>query len=83
VKLYIYEYVGGISSSYHDGGGLVIITDRDPADVWREHVGPAKSSSSSYDLDPETLVGKTPDLVLDIGDQSPERIFIFPDAGCC
>jgi hypothetical protein len=110
MKLYVFNYVGGITTSYHSGGGLMIITDRDPAEVWREYASPKQppppadlppvcrcseendwwcvrcdyeESIRDADLDAETLVGKTPDLVLDIGDQSPERIITFPDSGCC
>lgn len=84
MKLYIYSDVVGITDNYHNGGGLVIITDRAPATVWHEHVDALPKSSGMYpeNIDPDALEGKLPDLVVGIVER-PERIFIFPDSGCC
>lgn len=84
MKLYIYSDVNGITDNYHSGGGLVIITDRAPATVWREHVEALPKRSGLYpeNLDPDALGKKLPDLVVGI-DERPERIFVFRDAGCC
>lgn len=81
MKLYIYKSVADITDRYHSGGGLVIVTDRDPVQVW--------NSQPNLGLDkwgegvaPWTDEIPEPDAVYEVGDAS-ECLYIFPDAGCC
>lgn len=77
MKLYVYNYVGGMTNNWHSGAGVMMITDRDPVEVLREH---AIKGDPVYDdpfEDPEK-----PDFVMDV-DSDEERVFVFPDAGCC
>ncbi|WP_067201191.1 hypothetical protein [Microbacterium sp. XT11] len=84
MKLYVFEYVAPVTRNYHDGGGLVIITDRDPLEAWRgselyvdprKHYGKADWAEADIDL-------SSPDAVYDV-DADEERVFVFPDSGCC
>lgn len=83
MKLYIYNYLYNLTDNYHDGGGAVVITDRDPQVVLQEHR--LRERSDYYNKrDEEAQVDfedVTP-VVLEV-DASEERVFVFPDAGCC
>lgn len=70
MRLYVYEYVHGLTDNFHQGGGATIITDRDPDVVLAE---------VAYDLDPD----HSEPVVLGDVDADEEQVFIFPDSGCC
>lgn len=70
MRLFVYEYVFGLTRDYHSGGGVTIITDREPEEVLRE---------VAYELEEDPGV---PVYVGDV-DTDEEQVFIFPDAGCC
>lgn len=72
-KLYVWDYVGGVTDAWHDGGGVLIVTNRDYADAWRERDEP---EGTRADL-PE------PDAVYDLAGSHSESVRIFADAGCC
>lgn len=76
MKLYLWGYLDGLTPNYHNGGGLVIITDGDPAKALTGHI---KRQGST--LDPGDL--PEPDLAIDVPGDTEPRVFIFPDAGCC
>ncbi|WP_431941618.1 hypothetical protein [Nocardia grenadensis] len=82
MKLYIYDYVSGINDSYHSGGGLVIITDKDPAGVWDSYATDLNREEGS-ELDTNALYDQTPSLVVDVSPATTPDIYVFPDAGCC
>ena len=67
MRMFVWEYLEGITHNYHDGGGVVAIAkDLERA---QQLVGkPAKGKAADY----STSVGTT-----------KEKVFIFPDAGCC
>lgn len=70
MKLFIWEYVVGITNNYHDGGGVVIIADEYER-AWREEW-------PNWDGDvPE------PDRTIPVGDDEQTGVYIFADAGCC
>lgn len=71
MKVYIYEYVSGITNSWHNGGGLVIVTDRDPLDAY----------NALSDM-PDRAEMPEPDSVIE-APGATERLHIFPDEGCC
>lgn len=86
-KLYIYEYVSKITTSWHDGGGLVIVTAGDPSDAWRdenERIA-AEHPSNRIHLDPKYIIQELPepDRVIEVPDDTPDMVMTFPDAGCC
>lgn len=77
MKVYIYEDVE-VSSSYHNYGGLVIISDEQPKTHSFEH----------YDFKVKEYVTKTvelpePDHVYPIAGNAEPQTFVFPDSGCC
>lgn len=89
MKMYLYEYVSNVTTSYHSGGGLVIITDREPLEAWEAHkarlILGEVDGEDEYDL--EDLYDLTdelpkPDLVLTVSG-AKEKVFTFPDSGCC
>ena len=77
-KLYVFENVAPVSSAYHDGGGLVIVTSGDPIVAWR---GSDSYSRGEYGKEEADL--SNPDMVYDVADDAPDAVIVFPDAGCC
>lgn len=75
-QVYVYEWVDPVSDNYHTEGGLVIITDRDPQTVWNE-----QNLSTSDGVKPGTL--PRPDAVYECTSEAAERVFTFPNSGCC
>ena len=86
-KIYIYEDVQKVTTSWHDGGGVVIITAGDPSDAWRLNNAKiaAEHSSNSVYLDPKHIVQELPepDLVIEVSEDTQDDVIVFPDAGCC
>lgn len=75
-KLYVYDYVDGVTSNYHDGGAVLIVTDRDPQ-------AELETMPNEWtDSRPAPKLGD-PDLVLDVSPESENAVRIFPDSGCC
>lgn len=73
-RIFIFEYVDGITDQYHDGGGLAIITaSGDPVQLFRD---------AYPDLDPD-FAGADQPVSYILADNIEERIFVFPDVGCC
>ena len=80
---YVWQGVAGITTDYHNGGGVLIVTAGDPRKAWREHAEETNARKGQWgeDLDPAAL------------DEEPSHTFpashngdlmvIFPDAGCC
>ena len=79
MKVYIYEYVERITHSYHDGGGLVIITDRSPLDAYNESV---KGEGDEGDASLRRDALPRPDNIIEAV-SATERVHVLPDAGCC
>lgn len=75
MKTYIWQYVAGITSSWHDGGGIVIITSRPYNEVWKEYLIECEEEVECQEL-PE------PDLIYECS-ALEEKVFVFEDAGCC
>lgn len=70
MSIYVWESVGGVSDSYHDGGGVVVV---------------APDLESARALLPEecTARAKDPDAIYSVNGDPESRAFLFPDAGCC
>lgn len=73
MHLYIWQYVDGVSSSYHSGGGLAVI---------------AKSLEQARDFILDKLPGCgaqtiEPDACLELRQDHEPDLWVFPDAGCC
>lgn len=82
MKLYVYNYLYNLTDNYHNGGGAVVVTDRDPRVVLQEHREATRDDY--YQDEPLQEIGSedvTP-LVYEVA-ETEERVIIFPDAGCC
>ena len=67
MKLFIWESLDGLTDSYHDGGGLVVVAeDLDKAKTMNEAIG-----------------DNLPDKVYDLKGKNEEAVYVFPDSGCC
>jgi hypothetical protein len=69
VNVYVWEDLDGLTDSWHDGGGVLVVAES--LDRARALI-PGKG-----DRDYE------PDLVLPVAGDTAERVIVFPNAGCC
>lgn len=74
MKIFIWENVTGLTHSYHDGGGTIVFAEslEKARDLLKAKGVSNTSEAFSTEPDYETLAP-----------HSEERVFIFPDAGCC
>ena len=71
----VWESVNEFTDRYHDGGGLVIISnDLESARELLKKSIPLKSKCQALKVDPSYVTSVT---------SEEDEIFIFPDAGCC
>lgn len=86
MKLFRWQRVDEATDNYHTNGGVVVIAEneeraREMAAAHSAHLrirsGPTSVGWSNKPLDRED-----PEEVVEIGD-APERVWVFPDAGCC
>lgn len=75
-KLYIWQWVGPVSANWHNEGGLLIVTAGDPLEAWRSSSDYVKFGDEEADL-------SKPDWVIEVADETPDKVYVFPDAGCC
>ena len=73
-KMFVWENVSDLTGNYHDGGGVVVIADN--MDVARELLvkNGARKGCEVFKLDPDYSASVEAD---------EDKVFIFPDAGCC
>lgn len=74
MKLFVWEYVYGLTENYHDGGGVMIISE-DVESARRFY-------KSSGGLEGCTLLKEDPSFTCNVENQEP-LVIEFPDAGCC
>ena len=72
MKIFIWERVGQCSGNYHSEGGVNVIAENE------ERARELANELEYCNILPEEI----PDLVADV-DYPSEKVFIFPDAGCC
>ena len=74
--MYLWENVGeGLTGNWHSGGGAVVIShDLEGARKLLEKNGVSKGCE---------VFTREPDYKVRVEEEWEERIFIFPDAGCC
>ena len=79
VKMYIWKQIEDVTTEYHSGGGLMIYTERDPLEVWKEY------RQKKLEEDADGLREDLPaaDVVLEGGIDNEDLIFVFPNTGCC
>ena len=72
--MFVWKSVSGLTSNYHDGGGAVVIAgDREVARELLRANGVSPSSE---------VFTQEPDFTASVVEEE-EKVFIFPDAGCC
>lgn len=79
MQLYIWENVREfLTDNYHNGGGLAIVA---------ENLTRARelflNESSSPDSRKCEILTCDPDHIYNVDAEAKEKVFIFPDAGCC
>ena len=82
MHVFIWTYVDPITSSWHSGGGVLIVAESLEAAkvIWLDSED-AKSVTRNGG-DPATVLVDAPDHTLPTGSTEP-LLVLFPDAGCC
>lgn len=80
-KIYIWHRIDNLTTHWHSGGALVIITDRDPQDAWYDEVG----RHQRFSMDDEPIIQELPepDLNYTLVGAGAEEVYIYEDSGCC
>lgn len=75
MKLYIWEDLGGLTESWHDGGGVAVVAETlDEAKALIPRYGDYK--------DKDTDIGE-PTAVYELKGDHNRKVHVFPNAGCC
>ena len=85
-KLYIYEGIDVCapgSGSYHEDGGLVVITSGDPNDAVPAGTGNVFNTQLPDGTFEKKVGLPEPDRVIVVPDDTEDAVIVFPDAGCC
>lgn len=78
MRIYIWNYLEDVTPSYHPDGGVVICTDRDYNEAWRESIVKLQETFGNIREElPE------PDRTIKIHKGQEEFVEVFPDTGCC
>lgn len=72
MKIFIFEDVEKCSDNYHEGGGVVVIADDE------DRARDVANSIHGCHIQPDEKPVASYDVATD-----EEKVFIFPDAGCC
>lgn len=78
MKIHTWHYLNRLTDNWHDGGALVIITDRDYEDAWSYYLASTDDPRGHI----RTKIDKEPDSTYNV-DATEERVFVYEDAGCC
>lgn len=85
MKTYIWQYLDGITDQYHDGGGLVIITEQTPDYEWKAYKSRMVNDTDEWEAERwEQLRDDLPEP--DISYQCElafPQVIVFGDNGCC
>ncbi len=75
MRMFVWEDECGVSDRYHDTGGVLVIANdlNRTRELLKNEDGVSKDS---------TVFTKEPDFSTSVG-TTKEKVFIFPDAGCC
>ena len=73
--MYVWESVNELTNNWHDGGGLVIISNdlENARELLRQSI-PLNKKCQALEIDPDYTASVVAEK---------DEIFIFPDAGCC
>lgn len=67
MRMFVWEYIGGLTDRWHSGGGLMVV---------------AETVERAREIAPGNTSGE-PDAVYELEGEPEEKVFIFPDSGCC
>jgi hypothetical protein len=76
MKVFIWERIQKLTDNYHSDGGLVVVAANLQRAVELAEAEEVEFSKGDYDE-------LTPSNVYNTDDSAEEKVFIFPDAGCC
>jgi hypothetical protein len=76
MKVFIWERIEKLTDNYHSDGGLVVVAANLQRAVELAEAEGVEFSKGDYDE-------LTPSNVYNTDDSAKEKVFIFPDAGCC
>lgn len=77
MKVFIWTSIEKLTDNYHSEGGLVVVAkDLERAYELARNEG-VEFTTNEYSDE------LTPDVVYNTDDSAEEKVFIFPDAGCC
>lgn len=74
-KMYVWQYVEGLTCNYHDGGGALVIAES--LEFARRLLQETDGVSTSCGA-----LTEEPTYSASVEEEG-DRVFIFPDAGCC
>lgn len=75
--MYVWESVSGLTQNYHDGGGALVIADNLEAARQLLKEKGVSEGSEVFVQEPDYTASVVTVL------ETQDRVFIFPDAGCC
>lgn len=73
MKVFVWQNISECTSNYHSGGGVVVFAK----DIDRA-IEMAADRGCKIDV-----VNEVPDDIRKVHEDTPEAIYIMPDAGCC
>ena len=76
MKVFIWKNIKKLTDNYHSDGGLVIVAETLQRAIELAEARGVEFSKGDYDE-------LTPSNVYNTDDSAEEKVFIFPDAGCC
>lgn len=72
MKVFVWDYLDNVSSSYHSDGGLLVVAETLEAAV------------KLAEQEPSVVVGEEqPTVVYETTEDAEQRVMVFPNAGCC
>jgi hypothetical protein len=76
MKVFIWERIEKLTDNWHTDGGLVVVAANLQRAVELAEAEGVEFSKGDYDE-------LTPSNLYNTDDSAEEKVFIFPDAGCC
>jgi hypothetical protein len=78
VTIWVWKNLDRVTNNYHDSGGVVV-----SADFWSDAIKLLREATPEFfNLADEELT--SPDHVFSPGiNTGPDKVIIFPNAGCC
>lgn len=83
MNVYIWDYASPVSTAYHDGGAVLVISDSvsSARDLWLHSDEAQKIRARGNN--PDTALAGEPDHVIPTVETQEARMMFFLDTGCC